>query len=223
MKELVSIMKKYAVDLHNKRGYTYGKDENGNDRSYEYHLEMVAGEARKRFHLLRNEEEQVIVECAAYGHDLVEDCGITPNDIIKALGGGHIPFLIAKVINDVSDVPGMNRTERALLTYPKTRTNRLATFVKMCDRYANTFSSKTEGDGMWNGYYVQYPTFRYALKSSNPADQFNPFWEELDELHDYGIERILDRLYTKIKTSVEDVNSIPLSKIKYIFNDFLKN
>ena len=211
MKIKIEYFKLWVYELHAKRGYTYGKDVEGNDRPYSDHLIMVENEAEKRQHLLANDDDQLIVKAGCAGHDVQEDCGVSPNDIIKILGGGPIAFQIARLINDVSDVPGMNRTERALLTYPKIRKNKLATFVKMCDRFANTSASKLTKDGMYEQYLTQYPTFRYALKSSNPKDPFAPFWEELDELNVYGkyqLNNILKELEKEVYNDILTLNDV---------------
>jgi hypothetical protein len=222
MEHLIDIAKEYAINLHNHRRYFYGFDDKGEERPYSYHLQMGVNEAEKRFHLIPNRETQIVVVCGLWCHDLQEDCGVSPNDIVKALGGGPIPVRVAQMVNDMSDVPGMDKTERSLLTYPKTRKNPDAVFGKMCDRYGNTNCSKTEGNSMWKTYQHGYPVFRYALKSKKFYDPWRTFWTELDELHEYGNDILLNKILDELKRDADAIGSLTTGHIEKIFNNHLK-
>ena len=119
----------FAVSQHQEKGQSYGVYE------YKFHLEQVADIAKKySYLLLLGQIGQVI--CACYGHDLLEDC-CNYNDIFGVFGSE-----VTEIIYAVTNELGRNRKERAEKTYPKIRKNRLAVYVKLCDRIAILNSPK---------------------------------------------------------------------------------
>lgn len=162
--------RKFAADKHAERGYTY------DGKPYLVHLEMVAANVRKYSHLLTLlpfKVDPVIVEMAAYGHDLIEDCGVTFSDIKKIAGRK-----VAELILTVSNVPGEDRIERFLLTSPKIRKNIVAIFLKICDTMANMGSGKMTGNSMFEKYKKEHVIFRYVYYDKSKI--FQEMWDEME-------------------------------------------
>ena len=121
---------------------------------------------------------------ASWLHDTLEDC----EDV-------NIPMLIhffgdevADVVDRVSTVrfcpetgrKGKNRKERHAWTYPRIRENKIAVFVKLCDRIANTSNCVAEQSDLLKMYKKEYPGFREALFVEG---EYEELWDELDELY----------------------------------------
>lgn len=79
----------------------------------------------------------------------------------------------------VSNERGRSRKERNFKTYPKIWNNKLAVFLKLCDRLANTRNSRETHHRMFEVYKKEYPVFKYALKQQC----FEDMWNELDNLN----------------------------------------
>jgi (p)ppGpp synthase/HD superfamily hydrolase len=159
----------FAAEKHAACGQTY------RGKPYSYHTGGVADYVRKYAYLLPPHVNPIVVEKAAHGHDLYEDCALSFNDLSAVFG-----IKAAQYILTVSDVPGEDRVEKMYLTLPKIRRSLGATYLKMCDR---AFNSSQDGS-MKKTYIAEYYIFRYALYNKT-KDIFAPFWEELDKLHGY--------------------------------------
>lgn len=167
----------YAASIHRHRNLTY------NDLPYEFHLLMVY---RVLTNVDRKYPNQIpdIVFRAALCHDLLEDTGITYNDLKKVIGTAA-----ADIVYDVTNELGKNRKERAEKTYPKIAANELAIMVKLADRIANMEYSKSTRSSMYWKYIDEYPEFRRALYKT-PSTQyesiFNELWDRLDSEYQSG-------------------------------------
>ena len=180
---IVSKAKEYAINLHKEKNCTYG------DLPYETHLQLVVDNVERFIHLLP-EYVQDDVRCAGWGHDLIEDCGVSYNDVKKALGEAP-----ADIIYDVSNEMGKNRREKAEKTYPKIRKDYRAVYLKGCDRLANAEYSKANNPRMFAMYKKEYPTFRKALMTDpNECNLFVPLWDALDKVHEYKDTTVLQRM-----------------------------
>ena len=174
--ELTEKAKNYAFDKHNNPAdaQTYGH------APYSKHLED-AYEVAKRYIKYLNEDEIEDTLCAVFLHDTVEDTEITPN-MIRQLFNDRIASIVLAVSNEM----GWDKKEILFKTLPKIWQNKLATFVKLCDRIANTTNSKNNMDekssGLYKRYQLEYPVFRYALRNKLYEDM----WVELDELTEYN-------------------------------------
>lgn len=165
-------LRAFAKSKHDQVKQTYGTG-----KSYSVHLDMV----REIIDLfmddsLSKHDYEILIR-AVFGHDLIEDTGMSYNKVESKFGTDE-----ADVIFSVTDESGKNRIERMFKTLPKTRDSRLGTFLKMCDRYANGSNSKAEGHRLYSQYRREYPVFRFALKRGN---QFAKAWKMLDELFEY--------------------------------------
>jgi (p)ppGpp synthase/HD superfamily hydrolase len=174
---LINKVKEYAVNMHNKpsKSQRYGA------APYSKHLIDVVEFAEKYLYYL-NDDEQTDVLCACWAHDLVEDTEATPNKLKKLFND-----VIAKVVLAVSNERGWDKKEILFKTLPKIWQNRLAKFVKLCDRLANGTNSKNGYDerskSLYERYAEEYPVFRYALKEKG---EFDNMWAELDSIFKYN-------------------------------------
>jgi (p)ppGpp synthase/HD superfamily hydrolase len=112
----------------------------------------------------------VITTKAALLHDVIEDCGVTKEEI-ESLYGTEV----ADIVWRVTDEPGVNRKERKAKTYPKIKASKRATLIKLCDRLHNMSSSSK-----MDMYVKEYPGFREALYTPG---LFESIWTELDKIN----------------------------------------
>lgn len=172
---MIEKARQYAFEKHNKpsESQRYG------NAPYSKHLEDVRAVADRHQAYLK-EDEIEDVYCAIYLHDTVEDTETTPN-LLKKLFNDRIAGIVLAVSNE----RGWDKKEILFKTLPKIWQNRLATFVKLCDRIANTTNSRQGMDEksgtILHRYRLEYPVFRYALKSND----FEKMWLELDELYNF--------------------------------------
>jgi len=145
----------FASEQHAARNLLY------NNQPYSVHLKAVYAVLEPGFG-----DHDVIMQ-AALCHDLLEDTGITYNDLQTSVGSA-----VADVVYDVTNELGKNRQERAERTYPKIAANPLAVIVKVADRIANTNYSKTSGSGMFGKYCAEFPKFRNVLYNPKHVEQY---------------------------------------------------
>lgn len=134
---------------------------------YEFHLRMVDG-VRKQFeHLIKNSSmkkdgdinSHAVIKRACWGHDLIEDCRVSYNDVKQNLG-----YQAADIIYAVTNEKGKNRHERANDKYYQgIRDTPGAVFVKLCDRVANVQYSKMTRSRMFELYRDELDDFVVKL------------------------------------------------------------
>ena len=166
---VVKKAQRYATSRHHATGCVYGTM-----HPYEYHLGQVVAVFKQQADLLPDDKRECI-ECACWLHDVIEDCRVNYNDLVQEFGTE-----ISDIVYNVTNELGKNRKERARKTYPKIAECPYSTFVKMCDRMANTQFSKSEKSSMFSKYVKEYAEFKLALQH---GDQWASFWEELDRIH----------------------------------------
>lgn len=161
------------------------KDQNKMYGEYPYklHIDGVIAVGLRWFHLIKQENETLIdlwptVEQMLICHDLIEDCGVTYNDIAT-----DYSYRVADAVYAVSNELGKNRKERNERTYPKIKGNLDPTFVKLCDRIANAMFSKYSGNGMFLKYQEEYAGFQEGIYSEK-TDVLYPMWMELKRILD---------------------------------------
>jgi (p)ppGpp synthase/HD superfamily hydrolase len=106
---------------------------------------------------------------AAILHDVVEDCGVSVDEIRELYGDW-----VARIVEKVTDAPGANRKERKAKTYAKIAGHKEATIVKLCDRIHNMSSG-----GKLDMYIKEYPEFKAKL---NVVPGLERLWAVLDSL-----------------------------------------
>lgn len=96
------------------------------------------------------------IEQACYFHDLLEDTRTTYNDLMNICKNKTVVEIVYAVTNE----KGRNRAERASDSYYQgIRETPGASFVKMCDRIANTRYSKMMGSSMFEKYQKENSEF----------------------------------------------------------------
>ena len=164
-------MRDWCIEQHRKTNHMYSEY-----LPYEFHLRMVAEVAKDFKHLLDDtkdyftgedyrgpKQDQVTLRdaClrAVWGHDLIEDCRVSYNDVKNQLGQEA-----ADIVYAVSNEKGKNRAERANDKYYEgIRNTPGAVFVKLCDRIANVQYSKMTKSRMFELYKKENTNFLTKL------------------------------------------------------------
>jgi (p)ppGpp synthase/HD superfamily hydrolase len=108
---------------------------------------------------------------AAWGHDLIEDCRVSYNDVKHVLGQEA-----ADIVYAVTNEKGKNRNERANEKYYEgIRNTPGAVFVKLCDRIANVQYSKMTGSRMFEMYRKENDNF--VVKLGYDDTNTHPYFE----------------------------------------------
>lgn len=157
----------WILKQHKRVNQTYG------GLPYHVHLENVVKFAKKYIHLIDEKYHRDVI-IGAWGHDVMEDTGLTYNNIVKVLGKR-----IADIIYAVSNEKGHDRPERANHKYYTGIINdELALFVKLCDRLSNLTQSKKEGHGMYKQYMEEMPHFKEELYNG----LYQEMWDALENI-----------------------------------------
>lgn len=169
----------YALKQHEYQNY-------GDGIPYSVHLFMTISCVQKFSHLISDDDLEDVI-CAMWLHDVMEDGGVSYNDIKMQFVSN-----VAEIVFSVTDESGRNRQEKALKTYPKIANNRLAVFVKLSDRISNSTYSKLNGHSMFDKYKKEFDYFKNILYT---IDEYEPMWV------------YLERIYNNKPTGVFDKNS----------------
>lgn len=157
----------YAIKCHQDTSHLY------DNRPYEYHLGLVQYFGLKFSHLIP-EEDRLLVLCACWCHDVIEDTRQTYNDVKNATSKE-----VAEIVYALTNEKGKNRKERANEKYYQgIRDTKYATFVKLCDRMANIEYSKDTDSKMLELYKKEHPAFRAELSDGTYLEM----WEYIDKL-----------------------------------------
>lgn len=149
---------------------------------YRFHLEMVV-QAGRDFQYLIPDQDFIFLSglfSALWNHDVLEDCHVTYNDLVKALGNHlvNVPEMVYAVTNE----KGRTRSERANPKYYEgIRKNPYNIFVKLCDRIANVRYGKMFKSDMFYKYQREQDEFEQALGMTPLCWQW-PMVEHLREL-----------------------------------------
>ena len=176
MKDLVTRATEFAYKKHNNPS---DRQRYGN-APYSKHIDDVAAYGEKYIHYIE-EEARPDVRCGLRLHDTVEDTDTSPRLIEKIFNRR-----IAQIVLNVSNERGWGKKEVLFKTLPKIWRCKYSIFVKLADRLANTYNSKSgfdcKSESMYKKYKSMYPVFRYALKQPG---QYEDMWKELDEMNDF--------------------------------------
>jgi len=155
---------------------------------YSFHLRMVNQVAQDFKHLLDDTKDyftgdkwrgpkqgQVTLmdAClrATWGHDLIEDCRVSYNDV-----NNHLGQEAADIIYAVTNEKGKSRKERANDKYYEgIRNTPGAVFVKLCDRIANVQYSKMTKSRMFEMYKKENDEF--IVKLGYDDTNTHPYFE----------------------------------------------
>ena len=158
----------YACKMHDKINQLYD-----NKYPYRHHLTMVVVFAEKFIHLIpKKDRDTVIAGC--WAHDLIEDAGVSYNDVLK-----HTNEIVAEYSYALSNEKGRTRKERANDNYYKgIKDYKHATYIKLCDRIANVSYGKERGSNQFNMYKKEQPNFKEKLFD----ERYKEVWDYLDNL-----------------------------------------
>lgn len=166
--ELIMKARKFAIENHRRVNQLY------DGLPYHVHLQEVV-EFIHRFDYLLDEKDIDDAVCAGWGHDLIEDTGITYNNVKKELGER-----IADLIFLCTNHRGKVRKERANDDYYEgIKNDPIALFIKISDRLANMFHSLNYGnDNMYKMYKKELPGFKEKLYNG----LYDEMWELLENI-----------------------------------------
>lgn len=149
MKTVVEKAKEYATRVHRLTNHFYGEE-----KPYEFHLNMVYEIALKHIHVIP-EGEQLNVLAGCWVHDVIEDCRQTYNDVKNATNE-----TVAELAYALTNEKGKTRKDRANAKYYQgIREVPYADFIKICDRAANYQYSVSTGSSMAKKYKQEMPEF----------------------------------------------------------------
>jgi (p)ppGpp synthase/HD superfamily hydrolase len=139
------------------------------DRPYTFHLRAVRDTVFRFLAYIPYGVPVEVVTLAAWGHDLIEDTGVTIEELTDRYGV-EVSDLIWRVTNE----PGVNRKARHEATYWKIKESPAAVFLKLADRIANV-----EAGGKTGMYRKEWLGFKAALYTEGELD---PMWDHLENL-----------------------------------------
>lgn len=141
--------------------------------------------------LWRYEVTDDYVHAATWLHDILEDTTMTEVSLVNELskfGGAKASQVgeVIRIVQAVTDEPGVNRKERKAKTYPKiAKAGWRAVTVKLADRIANVEAALLGGRGnphFLEQYIAEYDDFAKALM---PVDKVeSALWHYLEKLLD---------------------------------------
>ena len=166
--ELIIKCRKFAIDNHRRVNQLY------DGLPYHIHL-MEVVDFVNRFDYLLDEKDIDIAVCVAWLHDVIEDTGITYNDVKKPFGS-RIADL---VVNLTTNIHGKTRIERADDNYyERVTSDPISIFIKIADRLANTFHSLNYGNSMYKKYQKELSHFKEKLYNG----MYDDMWEMLENI-----------------------------------------
>lgn len=138
----------FAIEAHNATNHTY------DNKPYSVHLVTVTNIAQQYLHLIPYEHRKEVL-AACWLHDTIEDCRLTYNDLKKEFGE-----TVAEIVYAVTNDKGKTRSERAGDKYYEgIRRTPYASFVKLCDRWANIQYSVQTNSKMLSVYEKEHNHF----------------------------------------------------------------
>lgn len=171
----INEVSEYFCRLHDSMGQKY------DGQPYSFHLKLVDAQ-RKRFEKLIPVDAEIYaaVLFGIYGHDAMEDCNLTFNDVTWMVGRRA-----ADIIYACTEDRGRNRNERkSPRWYSELNENEYAVFVKLCDIIANSLYSHMTNSSMFDKYKGEY------FKKVKPA-LYETHREQYGEMFDF-----LEKIYS---------------------------
>lgn len=166
----IEVARQFADMVHEDRGQKY------DGKKYLFHLESVYKT------LLNNNVTDKTLLCAAYLHDIVEDCEVAIPTISNLFGDK-----VAELVYAVTDEDGINRKERKSKTYGKIVKNNDAICLKLADRIANvSHGIESNNERMFRMYLKESEEFYKNLHNDN--QELSKFWEDLNYCYRKGKE-----------------------------------
>lgn len=169
--DLIIKARNFAISNHQRVNQLYG------GLPYHIHLLEVVEFANKFGYLLKEDDIPFVI-AAAWNHDVVEDTGLTYNNVKNTLG----EKVANLVVNLTTNIYGKNREERAdKAYYDRVISDELSLFIKLADRMANMYHSFTYGSSMYEKYKKEYPHFKEMLYNG----MYQEMWDFLDDIENF--------------------------------------
>lgn len=183
-------LENWCIEQHKKTNHYYS-----DYLPYEFHLRMVYQVGLKYKDFLDDTkdyftgepyrgpmQDQVTMRqaclAACWGHDLIEDCRVSYNDVVN-----HLGLEAADIIYALTNEKGKSRKERANLKYYEgIRNTPGAVFVKLCDRIANVQYSKMSGSRMFEMYKKENDNFIKMLGHQTDNKELSVMFDYLIDL-----------------------------------------
>ena len=146
-------------------------DQRYGTRPYADHLDAVVATLLR----FRSDEEEVLV-CAGFLHDVLEDTTTTPAQLEQEFG-----FRVTELVAAVTASPAPTRRERNRDTWPKVIETEGAVRLKLADRIANVEACWETRERRLFMYQHEYMAFRAALWAGDGGAE-RPMWDALDAL-----------------------------------------
>lgn len=166
----------FSIDAHRNVNQKY------DGLPYYIHLMNVDYYVQLFKHLLPTENDIFLARGGAWTHDLIEDTGLTFNNVRKITGDE-----IANISFYCTNHRGKTRTERANTDYYEgIKIDHIILFVKICDRLANTAHSFLYGNKcMFETYKEEYQHFKDELYLVD-NEKYNEMWNYLENIEIYA-------------------------------------
>jgi (p)ppGpp synthase/HD superfamily hydrolase len=135
---------------------------------YIIHLREVARIVKHFGYQVIQEESQILqLIFGAYFHDSIEDARLTYNDVRKISAKfGLVTTLPADIVYSLTNLRGKNRASRASFEYYQgIRETQFASLIKLADRAANMWYSKSTGSRMFLVYKKEWKHFINSIVS----------------------------------------------------------
>lgn len=169
----IHMAKSFALNHH--AFQTYG------DKPYRIHLNDVQVVADEFIHYIE-ENDVWKVRCSIWLHDALELDRKSKKDIFL-IAGGEVADIVELLTNDDTKP----RKERFSVDfYQQLRTNRLAVFVKLCDRIANVKECvRTKNIKLLKMYRSENALFQEMLDDGQFTEMWDTLNEYLERTHSY--------------------------------------
>ena len=171
----------WAIEQHRSTNHFYDEY-----LPYEFHLRMVTNVVDNPLFLnvINSEFPPTKNEllAAAAGHDLLEDCRCSYNDIKSFISSNCIgvnSYIVVELIYAVTNNKGRNRKERANDSYYEgIRFTPGATLIKLADRIANIQYGKLTNSRQLEMYKKEHEVFKSKLYN----EKYKVMFDYLEEL-----------------------------------------
>ena len=170
MEDYIRIMLNMAGAIHAEVNQFF------DDKPYIFHLKAVLENAMEYGkYFPKFERYKYIIAFGACFHDTIEDARLTYNDVLKEakqfFDNDEDAIMATEIVYALTNEKGRNRAERANDKYYNgIKSTPFASFVKFCDRLANTQYATENKTSMSKQYKKELPNFIEHLIDPNETN-----------------------------------------------------
>lgn len=169
-RDVLTKIKEKAFQLHEEVNQRYGI------YSYSKHLNMV-GEIAWQYISFYEEKYHLPIMFGAYFHDTIEDARLTYNDVMDiacSYMSEADAYIATEIVYALTNEKGRTRAERANDKYYEgIRNTPFASFVKLCDRFANLKFSKETESKMHKKYISEWEHFINSITNNDGVKEYS--------------------------------------------------